>query len=83
MSVTIDMPPGLEASLSARAQERGVPLEEYIRGLFTGELDAPGRPALSGAERAALWRAGVAGLPRTPPLPGEAIDRSGLYDMRG
>jgi hypothetical protein len=83
MSVTIDMPPGLEASLSSQAQALGMPLEDYVRGLLANEPAAPGRPTLSGAERAAMWRAGVEGLPRTPPLADDAIDRSGLYDTRG
>jgi hypothetical protein len=42
-----------------------------------------GRKPMTPAERAALWRQSAAGLPRTPPLPDEAVTRENLYDTRG
>ena len=46
-------------------------------------LIVPAPAALSPAERAALWRESIKGLPPTPPLSDEAISRESIYDSRG
>ena len=47
MSVTIDLPPVLEASLTAQAAARGIPLAEHLRHLLAeqaGAANAKGHP---------------------------------------
>ena len=72
MTVTIELPPEVEASLVAQAQARGVPLPQYVSDLLR-------RQVLSPEERAAAWRESVKDLPHTPPLLDEAISRESLY----
>jgi len=83
MSVLIELPPEIEASLAAQAEAQGVPLSEYLRHLLEDQVSAGEGGALSPAERAAAWRESVRGLPDTPPLSDEAISRESIYDARG
>jgi hypothetical protein len=83
MSVTIELPPDIEAGLAAIAEAQGISLPEYLRHLFEERVyAATGRP-LSPAERATAWRDSVRGLPDTPPLSDEAISRESIYSARG
>ena len=41
MSVTIDLPPDIEASLAAQAAARGVPLADHLRHLIEEQAGAP------------------------------------------
>jgi hypothetical protein len=80
MSVTIDLPPEIEASLRAQAVARGVSLAEHLRLLLVAQASgsvARERPA----ERVKLWR-DVSGLPNTKPLSDEAISRESIYSER-
>jgi hypothetical protein len=81
MTIKIELPPEIEASLSAQAAAQGVSLEEYLRRMLEEQVPS-GRP-MRPAERAALWRQSTAGLPRTPPLSDEAVSRESLYEPRG
>jgi hypothetical protein len=83
MPVTIDLRPELEAGLTALAAEQGVSLDQHVRRILEEKLPGRGPAALSPAERAALWRESVKGLPRTPPLSDEAISRDSIYDLHG
>jgi hypothetical protein len=71
MSVTIDLPPEIEASLAAQAAARGVPLAEYLRHLLAEQADAAMAKGTrkTSEERAKLWR-DVSGLPETKPALG-------------
>ena len=83
MSVTIDLPPDIEARLAAQAAKLGVPLAQHLRRLLE-EHAAPSKPARkTPAERAKHWRESVAGLPDTKPLSNEAISRETIYAERG
>lgn len=83
MSVTIDLPPEIEADLAAQAAAQGVSLPEYLAHLLE-ERAAPGAASpMSPAERANAWREAAKGLPHTPPLSDEAISRESIYDIRG
>jgi hypothetical protein len=80
MSVTIDLPPDVEASLAAQAAARGVPLAEHLRRLLVAQ--AGGSAAReTPEERVKLWR-DVSGLPDTKPLSDEAISRESIYSER-
>ncbi len=83
MTVTIELPPEIEAGLALLAAERGVSLVQYVGRLLEEQVAGYGRAALSPAERASAWRELVRGLPRTPPLSDEAISRESIYDARG
>ena len=83
MSVTIDLPPEIEASLAAQASSRGIPLTEHLR-LLLAEQAGRTKPARKTPEkRAGHWRESVAGLPDTKPLSDEAISRESIYTERG
>lgn len=82
MTVTIELPPEIETDLIAQADAQGLPLAQYLQNLLREQV--PVRPGadVSSAERAALWRESVRGLPHTPPLSDEAISRESMYDDR-
>jgi hypothetical protein len=84
MSVTIDLPPDLEANLAAEGAARGVPLAEHLRHLLAEQAGAAKAKGTrkTPEERAKLWR-DVSGLPETKPLSDEAISRESIYAERG
>jgi hypothetical protein len=77
MSVTIDLPPEVEASLAAQAAARGVSLAEHLRRLLVAHASSA-RARETPEERIKLWR-DVSGLPDTKPLCDEAISRESIY----
>ncbi len=82
MSVTIDLPPEIEANLAAQAAARGVPLAEHLRLLLAEQAGASKATRKTPEERTKLWR-DVSGLPDTKPLSDEAISRESIYSERG
>jgi hypothetical protein len=82
MSVTIDLPPEIEANLAAQAAARGVPLAEHLRRLLAEQADVSKAAPKTPDERVKLWR-DVSGLPDTKPLSDEAISRESIYSERG
>jgi hypothetical protein len=72
MTVTIELPPEIEASLAAKAQAQGLPLPTYVTNLLR-------KVVLSPEERAAGWRESAKNLPPTPTLSDEAMSREGIY----
>jgi hypothetical protein len=82
MSVTIDLPPEIEASLAAQAAARGVPLAEHLRHVLAEQAGASKTARKTLEERIRLWR-DVSGLPETQPLSDEAISRESIYAERG
>jgi len=80
MSVTIDLPPDVEASLAAQAAARGVSLAEHLRRLLVAQARGSGARETP-EERVKLWR-DVSGLPDTKPLSDEAISRESIYCER-
>ncbi len=83
MSVTIELPPEIEAGLAAQAAARGLSLDRYLRQLLEGQAPAGRRTPLTPAQRAAFWRDSASALPRTPPLTDDAISRESIYRDRG
>ncbi len=81
MTVTIELPPEIEAGLAAQAAARGIPLPEYLRHVLEGQLPSERKP-MTPRERAEAWRRGTETLPRTRPLPDEAVSRETIYDTR-
>jgi hypothetical protein len=81
MTVTIELNPEMEASLSALAAAQGVDLARLVERLLEHQLPMAAAP-MSAAERAAVWRA-LPNLPIRPPLSDEAISRASIYDSRG
>jgi hypothetical protein len=82
MTVTIELKPEMEASLSALAAAQGVDLARLVEQLLENQLPTAAAP-MSPAERAAAWRAPVPGRPVAPPLSDAAISRETMYDARG
>ena len=84
MTLTIDLRPEVEATLTRRAADRGLSLREYVRSLLEADVEAPVRkPRLSKEERLAIWRDFAKDLPHSEPLSDEAISRESLYAERG
>jgi hypothetical protein len=82
MTVTIELPPEIEAGLLAQAEAQGLPLSRYVENLLREQV-AICTDTLSPAERAAAWRESVRDLPHSPPLSDEAISRESIYGDRG
>ena len=82
MTITIELPSEIEAGLASQAAAHGIPLQQYLQQLLEDQVPSRGKPITPG-ERAALWRHSATGLPRTPPLPDQAITRETIYDTRG
>jgi hypothetical protein len=83
MTVTIELPPEIEAEAIALADAQGLPLAEYVEHLLREQVPVRLGAAVSPSERAVLWRASVKGLPVTPDLSDEAISRESIYGDRG
>lgn len=82
MTVTVELPPEVEAGLAALAAAQGVSLQDYLRHVLEGQLPS-GAKLLTPAQRASLWRQGTVNLPRTSPLSDQAISRDSIYGARG
>lgn len=84
MTVKIDLPAEVEASLVAQARAHGMALPQYVESILR-EQASPVRHGrvLTPAEKAAAWREGAKLFPETPPLSDEAISRENLYADRG
>lgn len=82
MTIRLELPPEIEASLSAQAEAQGMSLQQYLLHLLE-EHAPPGPAPLTPAERALHWRRAATGLPRTVPLSDEAIGREAIYAARG
>jgi hypothetical protein len=83
MTITIELPPEIEASFAALAAEQGMALPDYLQHLLEEQVPSRKAASLSPAERALIWRESAKGMPHTPPLSDEAIDRESFYDARG
>jgi len=83
MTITIELPPEIEAGLTALAAEQGMALPDYLKHLLEEQVPPRKAVSLSPADRARLWRESARGLPHTPPLSDEAVNRESFYDARG
>jgi len=82
MTITIELPPEIEANLLQRAAAEGLSLQEYLRRLLEQHTPSPG-DGMTSRQRADLWRQSTAGLPQAPPLSDEAVARDTIYGARG
>lgn len=83
MTVTIELPPEIEAVLSALAAEHGMALPDFLQHLLEEQVPVRKAVTLSPGDRARLWRESAKGIPHTPPLADEAVRRESFYDTRG
>ncbi len=89
MTISIDLPPDLEAGLATVASRKGVSLTAYVSALLRAGIPenttAPPnrRRLLPPDQRATAWTMSAQGLPDTPPLSDEAISRESIYSDRG
>ena len=83
MTITIELPPEIEAGLLAEAETEGLPLPQYVQRLLLNHFPLGASTAMSPQDRAAAWRESVNGLPQTPPLSDQAISRESIYADRG
>jgi hypothetical protein len=83
MTITIELPPEIEASLAALAAEQGISLSDYLQHLLEERVPARSAALLSPEERVRVWRESAKGVPHTPPLSDEAVSRESFYDARG
>jgi len=83
MTVTIELPPEIEAELTVQADAKGLSVRQYLEHLLREQIAGRGTADLSPLERAAAWRESVKDLPHTPPLSDEAISRDNIYGGRG
>jgi hypothetical protein len=83
MTITIELPPHVEASLAAMAAEQGMALPDYLRHLLEEQVPPGGAVPLSPADRARVWRDSAKDMPHTPPLSDEAVSRESFYDTSG
>jgi len=60
MTVTINLPSDLEASLVAQARAHGLDLPQYVEHLLREQVPVQAGSALSPAERATAWRESTA-----------------------
>ena len=82
MSITIELPPEVEARLAAEARERGFPLATYVQSLLV-EPSCPRLPEpkrLSREEFQASLDRMAKYSDKIPALPIQAFFREALYD---
>ena len=81
MSITLDLPPEIEAKVLRQAQARQVTPEDYISDLVISQPEAEPR-LVQGSEE--WWRvyheAASVVDPAVPPLSDYAVSREGLYE---
>ncbi len=82
MAITIELPPEVEADLTAQARQRGFPLSTYVRQLLvqTARLRLPEPKRLSRKEFEASLGRMAKYSDQISVLPIEALFRESLYD---
>ena len=80
MTVTLELPPDVEARLVEEAQAKGVPVDEIVR-LYLLQVARRRAPKQFSAEEIDRLLDEAADLipPRIPPLSDEAISRESIY----
>ena len=85
MLTMLEVEPELASKIQARARERGVSVDMYLRELIDEKRTESERSnGLSSQERVALLRQWASGhSSNTPPLSDDAISRETIYGERG
>jgi hypothetical protein len=92
MTVTIELPPDLEAGLLAQAQAQGLDVSDYVQSLVRGHLIARANTAMTSRAAYELspdewmhqfdaWT--KSHVDNTVVLPDEAMERKSIYGDRG
>jgi hypothetical protein len=81
MNITVSLDPEVEKSLLARAHQRGLTLDAYIKDLVKKEASLA-TTQRSGKEKAQAFVAWAKSHRTTKPLSDEAISRATLYPDR-
>jgi hypothetical protein len=79
MTLTLELPPDLEAGLLKYAQAEGIPPNLFVQRLLRDQVSVYPLESMTPSERAAACRESVVGLPLTPPLSDQAISRESIY----
>ena len=79
MSITLNLDPAVEDSLSILAQERGLSLSEYLLEVVDREATRATVPRMSGEEKAQAFLKWADSFPDVPVLSDEAVSRDSLY----
>ena len=88
MTVTIELPPDIEAGLHAQAQAQGLDVSAYVQNLLREQITAiASRPACElppeeWGRRFTAWSEGPAHA-NLPDLSDDAISRDSIYADRG
>ena len=85
MTVTIELPPEIEADMLAQAEAEGVPVGEYLQSLLIGQVSAKGGGSkLSTEEWIGRFEAWVASHSGTAVvLPDAAMELEAIYGDHG
>ena len=83
MNVTLSLNPEVEKGLLARAQERGVSLNDYLQEIVTREAGLIDTTGKSGKEKAIAFVQWAKSHRYTTPISDEAISRASMYPDRG
>jgi hypothetical protein len=80
MTITLELPPDLEARLLAEANERGLPIDEIVKGYLYHLRPAEPRRRLSAEEVDQGFEEAADLIPEgVPPLLNEAMSRESIY----
>ena len=79
MTITVQLPPQIEATLLSRARAQGMTLDAYVQSVIEGVATGQGAPALSVDEFEAALDELAAGSERLPVLSLDAFSREGIY----
>jgi hypothetical protein len=82
MNITLTLEPEIEKGLLARAQERGLTLDAYLRALVRREAGLGAATQRNGKEKAEVFIAWANGHRSTKPLSDEAVSRASFYPDR-
>ncbi len=79
MTITLILEPEVEKSLIARAQERGLSLNDYLQELVARDAGIPKAMGRTGEEKAQAFVEWARSHRDTPPLSDEAVSRASMY----
>lgn len=82
MSITLELAPDVERALSARAEQKGLSLDAYLREVMEREAGLTSAGLAPGEEKAQAFLAWADSFPDTPALSDEAVSRSSMYPDR-
>ncbi|MBI3682169.1 MAG: hypothetical protein HY235_17450 [Acidobacteria bacterium] len=80
MTITLELPPGLEARFVAEAKAKGIPVGEVVKAYLLRERATLSEPVQMSPEKwDKAWDELLDSLPDIPTLSDEAISRESIY----